>query len=353
MKRALQNFSLSLLGLAMMFLVLEISFRAAGFHPVDLTFQPVAYSRELGWQLKASYDHVWQELEWRVPYRTNRMGFRDEDHALAKPAGVFRILILGGSLGEGNGVREEDRWSFLLRQGLPEKVEVINLGVRGYDILQQYRQFILLGQAFQPDCVIQILGASNFNAAADAIVDQTNRFRPDFEIKDGHIRFAAAPDGRPVPLQRWSIIKQLKGFFYRSAFCVWLRHKWEQTSRGWIWGRLIWNHAVMGTTNSRPQAAYGKKYTQAMAAVYQDFSSMAKQQGFKMLVVGVSPPKIPADFAQQLKDAGISWINVNLPPSLRFGFDPHPNPLGQRAIAAAVLRSLNEEALVHAPAHPV
>jgi len=65
---------------------------------------------------------------------TNALGFRDTPRQLVKPAGVCRVLALGGSNTYGAAVSDGETWPALLEQQLAPQgdVEVWNLGVSGY-----------------------------------------------------------------------------------------------------------------------------------------------------------------------------------------------------------------------------
>ncbi|HBL31754.1 MAG TPA: hypothetical protein DD490_33440 [Acidobacteria bacterium] len=89
---------------------------------------------------------------------SNRLGYRDRDHAEAKPPGTFRIVVLGDSVGAGLLVeRTEDTFPALLERLLRERglpAEVINLSVSGYNTLQEVETLKERGLRFQPDLVL-------------------------------------------------------------------------------------------------------------------------------------------------------------------------------------------------------
>lgn len=60
----------------------------------------------------------------------NGDGFRERPFA-AKPAGVYRIAIVGDSFTFGNGLETRQRFSDLLQQWLPARVEILNMGIPG------------------------------------------------------------------------------------------------------------------------------------------------------------------------------------------------------------------------------
>lgn len=95
------------------------------------------------------------------PFRVNRWGFRGEDFLARQEEGpnTFRVMVLGDSLTVGQGIAEEDRYSNLLEKRLREKypsvkIEVINLGVQGFETLQELRILTALWDTVGPNLVI-------------------------------------------------------------------------------------------------------------------------------------------------------------------------------------------------------
>jgi lysophospholipase L1-like esterase len=108
-------------------------------------------------RLKPNQTYHFESAEFSVDIRTNRYGLRWPDPVLPKPAGVFRILILGDSFTFGFPVRDDEAFCFLIEQGLRAKgypVEVINAGVSGYSPTLQYVSLRDEYLAFEPDLVL-------------------------------------------------------------------------------------------------------------------------------------------------------------------------------------------------------
>ena len=90
--------------------------------------------------------------------RSNRLGYRDRDHAGAKPPGIYRIVVLGDSIAAGYRIsRLEDTFPALLearlrREGFP--VEVLNFGVSGYNTMQEVETLRVRALRFDPDLVL-------------------------------------------------------------------------------------------------------------------------------------------------------------------------------------------------------
>jgi lysophospholipase L1-like esterase len=91
--------------------------------------------------------------------KANSLGFRDREHAVAKPAGVYRILVLGDSIVQGLSVaNREDLFTSVLERELdadaPGRFEVLNFGVSGYNTQQEVETLRDKGLRYSPDLVV-------------------------------------------------------------------------------------------------------------------------------------------------------------------------------------------------------
>ncbi|MFA5356366.1 MAG: hypothetical protein WC301_03040 [Candidatus Omnitrophota bacterium] len=89
----------------------------------------------------------------------NSDGFRGPEYPVKKPAGTFRIIMLGDSETFSFMLSEKDslpaQLETLLNQDpLPVKYEVLNFGVEGYSTLQELEMFKKKGMKYEPDLII-------------------------------------------------------------------------------------------------------------------------------------------------------------------------------------------------------
>lgn len=135
----LKRLCLVALGFGVGLLLAEIVLRLAGIA------SPSAYQPDLilGSRLKPNYAG-WNTKEGTVFYRTNRAGFRDREHAEAKPANTIRIAVLGDSYCEAVQVELRDTFWAVCEQKLNgcerlagRQIEVLNTGVSGYGTAQE------------------------------------------------------------------------------------------------------------------------------------------------------------------------------------------------------------------------
>jgi hypothetical protein len=94
-----------------------------------------------------------------VVYHVNSRGFNGPEFVVPKPPGLFRVVGVGDSVTFGEGVRQEDCFVARLPALLTEvrrggRVETVNMGVSGYNTMDELRYFELRRDELQPDLVI-------------------------------------------------------------------------------------------------------------------------------------------------------------------------------------------------------
>ena len=117
----------------------------------------------LGYEFKKNEKRKEFNLYESFPY-TNEHGFRDYPRNIKK--NKFRILLLGDSVVAGTGIRDLKKLISSQLQLLLNcnKVEVMNIGVSGYNIIGENQLFKTIGIKFQPDILIHIITDNDFNA---------------------------------------------------------------------------------------------------------------------------------------------------------------------------------------------
>ena len=93
------------------------------------------------------------------PPEVNSRGFPDVEHALEKPEGVFRIVIIGDSIAAGHGMPREDRFTRLLEtmhnERCPDRpIEVIVLARSGYCTSQELVLLREYAMDYDPDLIL-------------------------------------------------------------------------------------------------------------------------------------------------------------------------------------------------------
>lgn len=158
----LKKLALSLIALLLSLLAAELLVRATGAAPKIYLISKgrfrLAKNPRLGYE-PAPLAYQGDQLSF-YDYKgaSNSLGFRDAEHAVAKPPGVYRIVVLGDSVAMGLHVdRSEDIFPQVLERALNQhglKAEVINLAVSGYNTQQEVETLAEKGLRYQPDLVL-------------------------------------------------------------------------------------------------------------------------------------------------------------------------------------------------------
>lgn len=162
--------------------------------------------------------------------RINSDGLRDREHTKTKPAGTFRIAVLGDSFSEAMHVPMESTYWFLLQQKLqacagPQKqIEIINFGVSGYGTAQELLTLRQKVWQYSPDMVI--LAFTTYNDVYDnsRALSQTEEV-PYFIYRDGVLVEDASFRDSKTYLRRDSRLSRLGRWFHNRIRIVQLVHQ--------------------------------------------------------------------------------------------------------------------------------
>jgi lysophospholipase L1-like esterase len=144
----------------------------------------IAFNPELGWSPRPNSTKIHKKQgNFEAKYTINSLGYRGKLHTKTPNPGVFRIVLLGDSVGFGWGVDDHQTFGALLEELLPG-VEVINLSVSGYGTDQELLRLKSEGVAFQPDLVILQVSDNDFKENRRPFMYQ--RAKPYFLLGDNN-----------------------------------------------------------------------------------------------------------------------------------------------------------------------
>ena len=174
-------------------------------------FNPYRSDASLSYALRPGWSGRHETADFRVAVRVNELGMRGADRAQQKPAGAWRVLVLGDSYAFGWGVEEteafparlEARWQ---ADGIP--VEVLDAAVPGYAADQQWIVLRDRGFPLDPDLIVlascqndvEDLGLTRIEVDADRLPRRSESLRR-FLGEDGRMHYLNEA-GRPLP--EWS-----------------------------------------------------------------------------------------------------------------------------------------------------
>lgn len=119
---------------------------------------PVSYCNPAG------LDELRRNIEFNYRFTTNSQGVRYDDIPLAKPAGSWRVLVVGDSFVEGVGVDVAARFTERLQgsfRGNGRQVSFINGGLAGTGPLDYGRVFLKVGLKYNVDGLLIVLYAND------------------------------------------------------------------------------------------------------------------------------------------------------------------------------------------------
>lgn len=167
LKQIFFTFLLTVISLALAFLILEFGLRLALYGSLEwrqssrlpLIRKP---HPTLGWLLAPDQNAIEESLEFQHIVTTNSKGLRDREYPYEKPTGVYRILVFGDSYMEAAHVAEEQGFSAVLETLLLDRrAEVVNMGVGGYATVSEWRYLVEEGIRYAPDLVLLAFYAEN------------------------------------------------------------------------------------------------------------------------------------------------------------------------------------------------
>ncbi len=154
--------------------------------------------------------------------KINHVGLMDGEHEVPKPADVFRVAVLSGSIANDGAVPFDSRFWRLLEgelAGMPrdgKRVDVVNLSVHGYSAVQQVRLLEKVGLEYQPDLVV-----SAFMLTAATI--QNGGYR---RVGDSFFLFHFLPPVKSA--MSGSICSMFAPFYERYSFDLVVRNSFER-----------------------------------------------------------------------------------------------------------------------------
>lgn len=259
--------------------------------------------------------------------RSNSLGFRDIEHAVPKPEGVYRIVVIGDSIADGIYIpRTKDIFPTVMQTLLTEQgydAEVINLSVSGYNTAQEVEMLRIMGLQFLPDLVLVAYCLNDIMRVDGGILDAL-----------------LAEERARAPVNRYRA-----KILHRSAFYRFIRYVLLQPNQTELGGdQEIFAQSLSGNT---------------VVESFRKLADMANQNGFDVLVVVFPNFRQLADYpyaaehekVRRLADAN-GFRYLDLLPGLqncssesggRLDFDYiHPTVSGHRCIAGIITGHLAE-----------
>ena len=150
-----------------------------------LIFPPTAfYSAYYEPKPNTTETNIFPWMSDSATYTINADGLNERfNYPSTKPPGAYRIIALGDSFTFGHYVNTADNWTELIEDHLNQqnpcpgitKYEVLNLGVRGYDIDFAAERYKIRGQKYNPDLVIWFINNHHFYMVRELVTQREDQ----------------------------------------------------------------------------------------------------------------------------------------------------------------------------------
>jgi lysophospholipase L1-like esterase len=262
----------------------------------------------------------------RTQVRHNHYDYRGGEFEEVKPAGVYRVAVMGDSFTYGNGVREDERFSNLVGAALRDRhVEVLNFGFPGNNWPEHVRTLERRVLRLRPDFVLLQWGTN------------------DIEL-DEHV--AGRPKTPPLIADRdWHEWLYARSALYTMLNAQWVRWQIRKTMGD------SYDHYLVRLYGD-PASEGARRADAAMRR----FVALARERGVGVGVVLFPDAAVSLglDYPYQFMHDGVAAIChdegltcVDLLPEYRkvadrfalwvTPLDAHPSPLANRLAAEAIL----------------
>jgi hypothetical protein len=122
------------------------------------------YDEKRGFRLMPHQKYSFFKEGFSISETTN-FGYYGKDIQIDKPTDTFRIALLGDSYVEGFQVFDRDHFRSILQKNLAEsyghRVEVMNLGMSGFSLSDEYCYYSRFVKSLHPDLVIIVMRQSD------------------------------------------------------------------------------------------------------------------------------------------------------------------------------------------------
>ena len=150
----------------------------------------------------------------------NSEGLRGTEYPISKEIGKHRVIFLGDSVVQGYGIANPNtRFTELLQKKIDSKYEIINMGVAGYNLIQEIEYFKLRGDKYRPDTVIFGITFNDLEINSGEV----DKFSKQINKADTNYFYKAIIDWKKdvfLPLSRFSLYRYYYIFTNLNHFSI-------------------------------------------------------------------------------------------------------------------------------------
>jgi hypothetical protein len=344
--------------LGVVFVAAELYFRAGRMFPTSQNHFVGRWIDQVGFTFIPGDTIKWTNgLDFWASTEVNSLGFLDREPVLPKPAGTFRILVVGDSFVEAAQVPIAKKLQTLLAAELKDKfpgrdIDAIAIGYSGTGQSNQLPYYERSRRDLKPDLVILVFVGNDFANNSNVLESIRYGWHPDHLPR---LFMRASTDGscERLPIDpNWTkflipgdVVSREKHFRAMSPDI-------DRALSGWT---AADNLDRMFYRSSLPPA-----FEAAVASTkcaFAEWKKLAVQDGFKLLVV--SDAAVAGTGAGQIDRLNRIMRDLDLPlidllpefkkhpqPALAHYRDGHWSPSGHRWAAEAIVRYLVDQGVI-------
>jgi lysophospholipase L1-like esterase len=288
------GFVISLAVLFIAFGIAEVALRLKS--PFTKPEWPSKFDPRLGHIFEPGATLRWtNNIDFWTSSKINSLGFPDREPVSPKPAGTFRILVLGDSFVEAAQVRIEEKFHVLLEALLnksfsPRRFDTVALGYSGTGQANQLPFYEVVGTQLQPDLVILLFVANDFANNSVLLESVRHGISPDHPFRvffernptmGKFERLSIDPDwnAHTLPVRAAT---ESETYRLRIAFLRGLSQNYDKALSGWNYPNDF-DFDAMFYAEDLPRAFVDA--LEATEHVLGLYSRLAKRDQFKLLIV--------------------------------------------------------------------
>lgn len=252
-----------------------------------------------------------------APFQTNRWGMRDKHYSMEKPAGAFRIALLGDSRAMGYGVADPEIFESLLEDRLNAEYEgagygsyeILNFGVADYKPVQRLMVLEEKALAFKPDAIIYTGHFDDFELRHLAEAVERRVPLPYRELEEIVAKSGATASMKPAEIRR-------RIYAHEDEVVTFVFERMIETAR-----------------------ANGVAPIWAYLPSVMDYSLEEKAKCMKLVAMAEKAGFIVIDISAMFEGVDMSklWVAE---------WDHHPNAIGHRMIADRLFEQMTTDSRV-------
>ncbi len=348
LRNGLINVGLFITSIIVVLAVMEVSLRVVRYDPQADQRSGREHFLRLSSDPDVKYELIpgAEGFAWGADIKINSHGHRGPEFS-AQKNGRFRVITLGDSVTFGIMLPLESTFPYQLSELLKASssgTDVLNLGVGGYDVLQEVSLLEYKGLAYEPDLVVLGFCFNDVGVASPnwAFIEQADGYRTSFIFHFRAAHFVAEKIGRTQTIQWMRKMNEPEVFLKEFEGRITAIGEDEMELR----------NLMQATTDDYPSIWFRDEYRIGrLRYSFEHLAAMAENAGFSVVVVIVPwlsddtmgyPLKIPdtivtleaervgfdvLDVVPDFMDAGLADLRIQEE-------DPvHPNKTGHSIVA--------------------